>query len=252
MAIQSRVLGRDKRKWKKSKPWSFGWSWCSQQQAFHQIHSEIKDGYIGFILDRKTEEEPSQFKDVEFSNLYAEFVKKQKGNAFGKWIDQEFEKLSQGSFELSEAQTVILNAKAHKQYGRPMKLKVLKSEQLRKLRWKNWNFCGAWIQCHCSAKQRKSSSRPRNRRSAWKPSCIKPRKIIGQSIIGCCEYLGTWRYLGRARKDRGECIVRTWMGFIRFERRNQNWSLEGRFEYSRSENVRSLLVDDLIAAGLNP
>ena len=102
MAIQSRVLGLETRENERraNRDPLVEVDALNKNFSLPRSIRKSKDGYVGFILDRKTEEEPSQFKYVEFSTLYAEFVKKQKGNAFGKWIDQEFEKLSQGSFEL--------------------------------------------------------------------------------------------------------------------------------------------------------
>ena len=55
---------------------------------FTQSTRNTRDGYSVFLLDRKTEEKPSSYENVNFSDLYNEYSNKLRLNSFFAWADQ--------------------------------------------------------------------------------------------------------------------------------------------------------------------
>ncbi len=48
----------------------------------------VRDGFAIFILDRKTEEMPGEFKDASFADLYRQFSKEVQANIFIEWTEE--------------------------------------------------------------------------------------------------------------------------------------------------------------------
>ena len=261
MAIQSRVLGLETRENERraNRDPLVEVDALNNKLFFTRSIRKSKDGYVVFILDRKTEEEPSQFKDVEFSTLYAEFVKKQRANAFGKWIDQEFEKLTQGNFEFGEAQTLNLNAKSSQSVRASYDAKSSKiRNQLRELQDKRTEISSAERESNATAqqKQRKVVLDQEIEDLRESQAAVNRERLLANQLLDVVNTLepdGVW--VEQERTGESVLFVRLNGVYTLRAKKADPELITGRvrdLEYSRSENVRSLLVDDLIAAGLNP
>ena len=261
MAIQSRVLGLETRENERraNRDPLVEVDALNNKLFFTRSIRKSKDGYVVFILDRKTEEEPSQFKDVEFSTLYAEFVKKQRANAFGKWIDQEFVKLTQGNFEFGEAQTLNLNAKSSQAVRASYDAKSSKiRNQLRELQDERTKISSAERESNATAqqKQRKVVLDQEIEDLRESQAAVNRERLLANQLLDVVNTLepdGVW--VEQERTGESVLFVRLNGVYTLRAKKAEPELITGRvrdLEYSRSENVRSLLVDDLIAAGLNP
>ncbi len=261
MAIQSKVLGLETRENERrtNRDPLVEVDALNNKLFFTRSIRKSKDGYVVFILDRKTEEEPSQFNEVEFSTLYAEFVKKQRANAFGKWIDQEFEKLVQGNFELGEAQTLNLNAKSSQAVRASYDAKSSKiRNQLRELQDERTEISSAERESNATAqqKQRKVVLDQEIEDLRESQAAVNRERLLANQLLDVVNTLkpdGVW--VEQERTEESVLFVRLNGVYTLRAKKADPELITGRvrdLEYSRSENVRSLLVDDLIAAGLNP
>jgi hypothetical protein len=261
MAIQSRVLGLETRENERraNRDPLVEVEALNNKLFFTRSIRKSKDGFVVFILDRKTEEEPSQFKDVEFSTLYAEFVKKQRVNAFGKWIDQEFVKLAQGNFEFGEAQTLNLNAKSSQAVRASYDAKSSKiRNQLRELQDERTEISSAERESNATAQQKQKKlvldqeiEDLRENQAAVNRERLLANQLL--DVVNTLEPDGVW--VEQERTEESVLFVRLNGVYTLRAKKAEPELITGRvrdLEYSRSENVRSLLVDDLIAAGLNP
>ena len=261
MAIQSRVLGlvtRENERRANRDP-LVEVDALSDKLFFTRSIRKSKDGYVVFILDRKTEEKAGQFKDVEFSALYAEFVKKQRANAFGKWIDQEFQKLAQGNFEFGEAQTLTLNAKSSQAVRASYDAQSSKiRNQLRELQDERTEISSSERESNATVKQKQRKVVLDQKIEDLRESqaAVNRERLLANQLLDVVNTLepdGVW--VEQERTEESVLFLRLNGVYTLRARKADPERITGRvrdLEYSRSENVRSLLVDDLIAAGLNP
>ena len=95
MAVQSAILGIERRESERRnnrEPLEEVAS-LNENLYFTRSIRTTRDGFSVFLLDRKTEEKPSQFEDVSFSDLYKGYSDKLNLDSFFSWSDEIVENL---------------------------------------------------------------------------------------------------------------------------------------------------------------
>ena len=168
-------------------------------------------------------------------------------------------KLTQGNFEFGEAQTLNLNAKSSQAVRASYDAKSSKiRNQLRELQDERTEISSAERESNATAQQKRKKlvldqeiEDLRESQAAVNRERLLANQLL--DVVNTLEPDGVW--VEQERTGESVLFVRLNGVYTLRAKKAEPELITGRvrdLEYSRSENVRSLLVDDLIAAGLNP
>jgi len=92
MGVQAAILGMERRESERrnNREPLEEVSALNERLFFTRSTRTVRDGFSIFILDRKTSEIPGEFEKVSFADVYREFMKEIKSNAFSAWTEEAF------------------------------------------------------------------------------------------------------------------------------------------------------------------
>jgi hypothetical protein len=99
MVVQGRVLGLERRESEKrtNREPLAEVAGLNERIFFTRSIRKSRDGFVVFVLDRKTEQSPGSFARASFSSLYREFADKRKSDAFSDRTELVLQSLREGN-----------------------------------------------------------------------------------------------------------------------------------------------------------
>ena len=117
MAVQAAILGvktRESEKRSNREPLT-EISALNESLFFTRSTRTIRDGFAIFVLDRKTKDEPGDFKNASFADLYREYSSNVSSNAFMDWSEDTLASLQQNEGNqslLTRGEHILIDGKS--------------------------------------------------------------------------------------------------------------------------------------------
>ena len=104
MNVQSMVLGLEKRssELRNNKEPLLEVESLTDSKFFTRSVRKSRNGYIVFVLDRKTEKQPAEFTSISFSTLCSEYIRDQENETFNQKMDEVLSQLNSNRNEMGD------------------------------------------------------------------------------------------------------------------------------------------------------
>ncbi len=260
MSLQARILGLERRESERRsnrEPLQEVQA-LNEKLFFTRSVRSTKTGYAVFILDRKTKEKPSDFAKVDFSLLYSELIGKQRTKAFNDWADEQFARLSNPKASFEKGKRIVLKAKSgsmarasydlksSKLRSQIQRLQEQRSESSKLVRDKNATQADLKRKAEIDAEIEKI----RQEQATLNQERSLTNRLL--EVVDTLEPNGEW--VEQERTEESALFVRLSGVYTLLPEQADPEQVKGRvreIEFFKAENARSLLVQDLIAAGLD-
>ena len=260
MAVKSRVLGLQSRESERrsNRDPLMEVDALNDRLFFTRSIRKTNNGYAIFILDRKTKEKPGNFESSDFSSIYSEFIAKERANAFGEWLDQQFEKLSAGKLDLEKVKFLSVKAKSPQAVRASYDRKSSKIQsEIRSLQDERNGISDAERESNATKEQlsRKSFLDSEIKTLRDKQADLNSERTLSNrlmEVIGTTDPSGDW--IEQERTEESALFIRLNQVYTLRAKKADSELVKQRardLEFSRSENARSLLLGNLVAKGLS-
>ena len=261
MSVQGAILGLERRESERKlnrQPLEEVES-LNERLFFTRSVRKARDGYVVFVLDRKTESGPGLFSQASYRDLYNGYADKLKSETFFKLIDKEFEKLSDSNssatdlgvkVEISRKSSSAVRADYDKKNGSL-------TRELSKLQNERSEISDAERENNATAEQvaRKPLLDQEIEELRERQARLNRERSVATRLVDACpslKYQGAWEELERTEK---EVIFARLSGVYTIRTMDQSEDIISErvldLEFARSEKSRGELVEDLIIQGLN-
>ena len=231
----------------------------SERAFFTRSVRKARDGYVVFVLDRKTEAGPGDYSQASFRDLYNGYADKVKSDAFLEFADKEFEKLSDSNASLTDLGVKIAITRKSSSAVRADydKRSGVLSRELSDLQNERTEISDAERENNATAAQlaRKVVLDKEIEGMRDQQASLNRERSVATRLVDACPtllYQGPWEELERTED---EVIFARLSGVYTLRAKEQG---EDRIaervldlEFARAEKNRGELVDDLINQGLS-
>ena len=230
----------------------------NERAFFTRSVRKARDGYIVFVLDRKTDAGPGKYDQATFRDLYNGYADKLKSDAFLKIADKEFEKLSDTNASLTD---LGIRVKIERKSSSAVRADFDKksgalSRELSKLQEERSQISDAMREDNATAEQvaRKDVLDDEISVLRDQQARLNRERSVATRLIDACptlQYQGSWEELERSAS---EVIFARLYGVYTLRSKEQGREQISErildLEYARAEKNRGELVEDLINQGL--
>ena len=231
----------------------------SERAFFTRSVRKARDGYVVFVLDRKTEAGPGDYSQASFRDLYNGYADKVKSDAFLEFADKEFEKLSDSNVSSTDLGVRIAITRKSSSAVRADydKRSGALSRELSDLQNERTEISDAERENNATAAQlaRKVVLDKEIEDMRDQQASLNRERSVATRLVDACPtllYQGPWEELERTED---EVIFARLSGVYTLRAKEQG---EDRIaervldlEFARAEKNRGELVDDLINQGLS-
>jgi hypothetical protein len=263
MGVQAAILGMERRESERrnNREPLEEVSALNERLFFTRSTRTVRDGFSIFILDRKTSEIPGEFEKVSFADVYREFMKEIKSNAFSAWTEEAFSAIrenenNQTVLDLGDLISIEGKSLSSIQSSFDFKNQLLRS-RLSKLEGERGEITQAERESNASAEQtsRKATLDKLIDDIRGEQDRHNQNRTLSIQLVEACPNLELGQGWTELERTEGSAV---------FVRLNEVYSLKaveteseeavtrvGEIELSRSESDRDLILRDLLQRELS-